>query len=555
MPLRPPARTRADRKATQGDQAMFEPLERRELLTIDVANPLPDLTTGAMGPNYTVSLLGRYTDSFTAGMQVVRLSTSAGNIDIALRSDWAPNTVANFLQYVTEHFYDNTIFQLSQRPTAQYNYALIQGGGFRPPTTDYNGTVNATNQPQPIPTSARHDPVALEHPTGNTAYTVALVHDATTTSGTSEFFIHTIDNSSQFDAQGEFAGYATFGQVLPFTRPTVNTINNYTYYDAHTVFDSALTNLPLVRPAPLTLPVTPSDYITINSATLLPDLTDVETTGWAATITSGSSIASVSIVDGNLVLTPTAAHNRGTVTVNVHVTSIDGTTAIDDDFTYEITNYAPLLGGFQGQSNVAVGQSMLVNAYGVSDPDAATGGGLVGVEFWYDANDDGVLNEVDDVMVGSDTSATGGWSTRIDTSAMVAGANRVFARVTDTDGEMVTTSRVLTLRAAVPSSGVTPDVVGAAPGQNVNLGFNNALPDGASIQRISLFIDTNNDGILDPLTDRLIGHATFDSDTSSWGFTVNNHDLSLGANRVFARVTDDYGNLGGVTSTVITVGT
>ena len=530
----------------------FEALERREMLTIDTVNDIPNITTNAMGATYSLSLLGRYTDSFASGLSIVRLTTTAGNIDIALRDDWAPNTVTNFLTYVNENFYNNTIFHRSQRPTPQFDFGLIQGGGYRPPTTDYNGTVNSTNQPAVIPAGELHPGVTLEHPTGNFAWTVGLARTNDPNSGTSQFYINTLDNSDIFDAAVNPPGYATFGTVLPFTRPTVTTINNYTYYDASGVFGSAMGNLPLVRPAPLSLPVTPSDYISITDATELTDLAGVETVAWTATVTNGAAIAGVSIVNGNLIITPTAAHNRGTVSVNVRVDSIDGVSTINDTFTFTIDNYAPLIGGLQGQSNVAVGQSMLLSAYGVSDPDALTGGGLSGVEFWYDANDDGELGN-GDTLVGTDATATGGWNARIDTSSMVEGANRVFARVTDTNGETATTSRVITLRPAVPSSGVTPGEVTTPGGQEVNLGFSGELPDPAGLRRLAIFADTNNDGVLDATVDRLLGYASYSTETSSWGYTVSSDDLSVGANRIFARVTDNYGNLGGVTSSVITV--
>lgn len=547
-----PARPPASRPASP-DGFSFEQLEPREMLTISTVNDIPNITTAAMGPNYTLSLLGRYTDSFVT--QVVRLSTNAGNIDLALRGDWAPNTVANFLQYVNEGFYNNTIFHRSQRPTPQFNYGLIQGGGFRPPTTDYNGTVNATNQPQLIPTGNNpgevHSPIDLEHPTGNFAYTLGLARTQDPNSGSSQFYINTIDNRGVFDAAVNPPGYATFGQVLPFTRGTVDTISGYTYYDASQAFNSALSNLPLVRPAPLTLPVTPADYVTITNAALLNDLSGVETVGWTATVTSGANIGSVSIVNGNLVITPTAARIRGTMSINVRVDSIDGVSTINDTFTFTIDNYAPVIGGMQAQSNVAVGQTMLLSAFGVNDPDAATGGGLSGVEFWYDANDDGALGN-GDVLLGSDALAAGGWNARVDTSAMQAGANRVFARVTDTDGEVATTSRIVTLRAGVPGAGVTPGEASATPGQNVNLGFNPELPSNTGIRRVSIFIDTDNSGTFNPGSDRLLGYATFSN--GSWAYTISGADLQLGANRIFARVTDNYGNLGAVSSSIITVG-
>ena len=68
----------------------------------------------------------------------VKLSTTAGDIVIALYPDKAPKTVANFLQYVRDKHYDGTIFH------RVIDNFMIQGGGFdrnmvekktRPPTS------------------------------------------------------------------------------------------------------------------------------------------------------------------------------------------------------------------------------------------------------------------------------------------------------------------------------------------------------------------------------------------------------------------------------------
>src|SRR5947209_514559 len=57
---------------------------------------------------------------------VVIMETSLGTIKIELAEDKAPLTVKNFLAYVDDQFYDNTVFH---RVISGF---MIQGGGFEP---------------------------------------------------------------------------------------------------------------------------------------------------------------------------------------------------------------------------------------------------------------------------------------------------------------------------------------------------------------------------------------------------------------------------------------
>ena len=560
--LRRASGSRSNRSLEAG--CFFEQLEKREVFDVTVNNAISDIVQPTPAP-ITINLLGRYTDNGVT--QIVRLVTSAGNIDIALSGNLAPNTVANFLQYVTEGFYNGTIFHRSQRPTPSVNYGLIQGGGFSVPTTNFDPTgglpLIATNQPQPMPTGPNpgqvHGGVNLEHPTGNFAYTLGLARTSDPNSGTSQFYINTTDNTDVFDAAVNPPGYATFGTVLQLTRETVDTINGFTYYDAYNnpaqghfgpFPNGALTNLPLDWDTEF--PLEPSHYITITGASVVTDLEDVETAVWSASVTSNAAlISSIAIShDGELSITPATTGTRGTATVRLRANSADGASFVDDTFTIQIDNFAPMVGGFQGQSNVAVGGTMLLNAFGVRDGDVGAGG-VASVAFWFDADGDGELDPEVDTQLSNDTNGANGWGARVSTSMMEAGQNRIFVRVTDTDGATATEERMITLRSGVPDSGLTPEVTSTPGGFDVDLGFNEGLPSNTGIRRISMFIDSDNDGFLNPLSDRLIGHATFSN--GAWGFTVDAGDLELGANRVFARVTDNYGNLGGLSSSSITV--
>ncbi|HZW06573.1 MAG TPA: peptidylprolyl isomerase [Phycisphaerales bacterium] len=560
--MRKPFSTLTRSARRPAESFLFEQLERREVFDVTINDAISDVAQPLTSP-ITISLLGRYTD--TAVTQFARLVTNFGNIDIALNSSVAPNTVANFLTYLNEGFYNNTIFHRSQRPTFGSNFGLIQGGGFRPPTEDWISTVGAnddeTNIPSFIPTGTTpgtvHAPIALEHPTGNTIYSVGLARATAANSGTSQFYINTTDNTDVFDAAVNPPGFATFGTVLQLTRATVDAMNAITYYQAGGAFGSgALNSLPIAglpNPLPASFTVEPEDYLTVTGSSIITDLTGVETVQWTASVITNPSLVSVSLShNGELVITPNAAGNRGTATVRVAVTSADGTTTVNDDFTVEVGNFAPVIGGFQGQSNVAVGGSMLLSAYGVRDVDVGVGG-VSKVEFWHDANGDGEFDAEVDTLLGSDDSANGGWNARIDTDGMIAGHNTIFAVVTDSDGAIAVSSRQITLETAVQGSGIDPDSTSTPGGVDVNLGFNSELPDTSGIRRITLFLDSNSDGILDPLNDRMLGHATYNTETASWGFTVDADDLSIGSNRIFARVTDNFGNLGGISSSMITV--
>jgi peptidyl-prolyl cis-trans isomerase B (cyclophilin B) len=56
----------------------------------------------------------------------VKLQTSLGDIVLELDAAKAPGSVDNFLQYVKDGFYDNTVFH------RVINGFMVQGGGFEP---------------------------------------------------------------------------------------------------------------------------------------------------------------------------------------------------------------------------------------------------------------------------------------------------------------------------------------------------------------------------------------------------------------------------------------
>lgn len=131
-------------------------------------------------------------ETASAALPSVKVVTSKGPFVIQLRPDAAPKTVENFLEYVRDGFYDNTVFH---RVIPGF---MIQGGGF---------TNDLTRKPT-------QDPIVNEaKPTlKNLRGSIAMARTSAPDSATSQFFINVVNNGF-LDAGVRGAGYAVFGKV------------------------------------------------------------------------------------------------------------------------------------------------------------------------------------------------------------------------------------------------------------------------------------------------------------------------------------------------------
>ena len=134
-------------------------------------------------------------NSSFAAHPVLSMETSHGAIEIELFEDKAPNTVANFLKYVDDKFYDGTIFH------RVINGFMIQGGGFS----------------QNMAEKSTRAPIKNEATNGlsNDVGTLAMARTNDPHSATAQFFINVGDNSSlNHTGQNPSGwGYAVFGKV------------------------------------------------------------------------------------------------------------------------------------------------------------------------------------------------------------------------------------------------------------------------------------------------------------------------------------------------------
>ena len=119
-----------------------------------------------------------------------------GDITLELEADKAPKSTANFLAYVSNGHYDNTIFH---RVIPGF---MVQGGGMEPGMKEKRGDKAIDNE--------------ANNGLKNNKYTVAMARTNDPHSATAQFFINASDNEflnhKSISAQGW--GYAVFGKVV-----------------------------------------------------------------------------------------------------------------------------------------------------------------------------------------------------------------------------------------------------------------------------------------------------------------------------------------------------
>jgi len=131
------------------------------------------------------------------GKQVVdHIITNLGVFDVELFADKAPNTVANFVEYVDAGFYDGTLFH---RVVPGF---VIQGGGLQPGMSE----------------KRTREPIGNEADNGlkNLAGTLSMARTGDPHSATAQFFINVADNDflNHTAASPQGWGYCVFGKVI-----------------------------------------------------------------------------------------------------------------------------------------------------------------------------------------------------------------------------------------------------------------------------------------------------------------------------------------------------
>lgn len=170
----------------------------------------------------------------------VRFATNLGDFNVSLFDETASNTVANFLNYVADGDYVDSIVH---RSVPDF---VIQGGGYY---SDFSA----------VPADP---PIANEFGASNLRGTIAMARTDDPNSATSQWFINLADNLF-LDTQ--FGGFTVFGEVVA---PGMTTVDQIAALD--TIGEARpFGELPVLDAS---MGTEANNLVTIQSVTIIPEL-------------------------------------------------------------------------------------------------------------------------------------------------------------------------------------------------------------------------------------------------------------------------------------------
>jgi peptidyl-prolyl cis-trans isomerase A (cyclophilin A) len=290
---------------------------------------IPDVAGVVNGSN-TIDLAGFFSDPDIQD-SFVRFDTSAGPINVELFDTQAPRTVANFLNYVTSHRYDSSIFH-RQTTLANDGLAVLQGGGF---------TFTTTGSGTTLPAITADPPVADEVGAANTTGTLAMAKTSAPNSATDEFFFNLADNTNALSpSQQSNGGFTVFGKLASPSDQTV--LNNLSALASSATSLStgrhirneggAFTQIPLTNYSGTNFP---TDTTAANFS-LVQDVVVTQRTEsltYSVVGNTNPDLVTTTINNNRLTLTY-AANQSGTATITVRATDMFGATV---DASFNVT--------------------------------------------------------------------------------------------------------------------------------------------------------------------------------------------------------------------------
>jgi len=288
-----------------------------------VNTPIANVAVATNSSPTTIDLAANFTDA-ALGNTMVQLDTSSGTMDIELLDTTAPQTVANFLDYVEGGDYSNDIFH-RLTSVATDGLGVLQGGGF---------TFEA-NPSQLVPVTSRapvHNEFSLLRP--NTQWTVAMAKTSDPNSATSQFFINMVDNSTSLDSTSNSGGFTVFGKLPTTADQTVATALAALKATNESSANGAFSEIPLSNYSGTNFPTdtTAATYALINKAFIA---SRSDSLSYSVASNSNPGLVTTSINNELLNLQYTAGQT-GTATITVRATDQLGS-SVTTTFTVTVS--------------------------------------------------------------------------------------------------------------------------------------------------------------------------------------------------------------------------
>ncbi|MGQ0627699.1 MAG: beta strand repeat-containing protein, partial [Phycisphaerales bacterium] len=222
----------------------------------------------------------------------------------------------------------------------------------------------------------------------------------------------------------------------------------------------------------------------------------------------------------------TTGFSTGTNRYYARVTDNDGGQSSVVTITNRV-NAAPTFTTFSaGAAAVSRGASVVLTASGATDTD----GTVSRIEFYRDANGNGTFDAGTDILVGTDSSASGGnYTFNAPTAALTAGDNVFFSRTKDNNGAFSAARSVtVTVNNVAPTLGSltrSPAVV-TVLGNMLTLTANSVTDADGTVASVQFYRDADGDGQFDANIDTLIGTDT--SATSGYTLAIATNFFTVG---------------------------
>jgi uncharacterized protein (TIGR03437 family) len=296
---------------------------------------------------------------------IVQFQTNLGNINVTLRPDVAPMTVANFLNYVNTGGYTTTIIH---RNVPGF---VIQGGGWQllsgtPTQLTANAAVN-----NECPVAANGVPqCALSNVRG----TIAMAKTAgNANSATDEWYFNTSNtNAATLDFQN--GGYTVFGQVADAASlAVIDQINALPVCDESGAYFE-FTNLPVIGSPTCNNSIPASSYVVVNAITQVQAVPTIAANGIVTASAFGNyagAAAPGSYVEiyGKYLAGTTRGWGASDFTGAKAPTSLDGVQVTLNGVPAYVNYVSPTQVNIQVPDNIPSGTvSVVVNFEGVTGP-------------------------------------------------------------------------------------------------------------------------------------------------------------------------------------------